>query len=324
MHCPNCGNKIEEGAKFCNNCGTALEIPTEKKPEDVRPAPVNNTGYVRYGEEPASSQQPIGVNPYEINSNANPADTQYQPNQTPYGTGAQQPYYQNVPAQPKKSNKGCLIAILVVIGLIVLSVTAITIAGVFAGKNIVDDFAENDFSINFDIDDFDNPSAKGEDYSKGEVENGVYINKWAGLMLVIPSDFEEKSASDYDSMESEDLDCGLYISNENYDSLSITFFKADEYDMDIYDYSDELASVIKNSIEENDENYTLEENEESSSFAGKSCLKRTLVETLSDYTIADTLYIFEIDGYYGCVWITGDSLDYNDDLAAKISAYAEG
>ena len=28
MYCPNCGNKVDDGARFCNRCGTQLPVPT--------------------------------------------------------------------------------------------------------------------------------------------------------------------------------------------------------------------------------------------------------------------------------------------------------
>jgi len=31
--CPNCGDEIKEGSKFCNECGTQLEINSQPKPE---------------------------------------------------------------------------------------------------------------------------------------------------------------------------------------------------------------------------------------------------------------------------------------------------
>ena len=37
MFCPNCGKEIEDGAKFCSECGAALnsEAETEREPEQT-------------------------------------------------------------------------------------------------------------------------------------------------------------------------------------------------------------------------------------------------------------------------------------------------
>lgn len=97
MFCKNCGNEIPEGAKFCVNCGTPVEVPSEPAPEAPstpvyeepaapvieKPAPV--------AEEPAPTyEEPTPV--YE-----EPTPVQAVPQQPVY----QQPVYQQpAPQQP--------------------------------------------------------------------------------------------------------------------------------------------------------------------------------------------------------------------------------
>lgn len=44
MYCKNCGNKFEDGAKFCTSCGASVEAPVEEAPvytiEDAMPDPL--------------------------------------------------------------------------------------------------------------------------------------------------------------------------------------------------------------------------------------------------------------------------------------------
>ena len=66
MNCPNCGSQLEEGARFCLNCGASV-------PETYKetPAPV-------YYDQPAQPAYQPNPAPYQ------PAQPAYQPNPTPY------------------------------------------------------------------------------------------------------------------------------------------------------------------------------------------------------------------------------------------------
>lgn len=39
MYCQNCGKQVVDGAKFCTNCGTAVNGTTESAPVSIRPNP---------------------------------------------------------------------------------------------------------------------------------------------------------------------------------------------------------------------------------------------------------------------------------------------
>ena len=38
MFCSNCGSKLNDGAKFCPECGNRLQSQTDKEPVKIQPA----------------------------------------------------------------------------------------------------------------------------------------------------------------------------------------------------------------------------------------------------------------------------------------------
>lgn len=100
MYCPNCGSELAEGAKFCGNCGKAVNsAPAEQKPVDMNEifgeyfSPAGNTG---------TTQNTRSTNP-------------------------------EAPAKPKKKKKkgAGLLGILVTV--VVVVVVRLLVSGVFMG-----------------------------------------------------------------------------------------------------------------------------------------------------------------------------------------------
>ena len=81
MFCPNCGNKISEGALFCASCGTKVEAPAA--PQQPAYEAVQQPAY-------EAVQQPV----YEA-----PQQPAYEAVQQPAYEAVQQPAYQ-IPQQP--------------------------------------------------------------------------------------------------------------------------------------------------------------------------------------------------------------------------------
>lgn len=52
--CFNCGNPIEEGSVFCDNCGARLDSPASVQPEQTRTQSYSDA----YNQPPQQSQQP--------------------------------------------------------------------------------------------------------------------------------------------------------------------------------------------------------------------------------------------------------------------------
>lgn len=56
MHCPQCGNYCEDGARFCNSCGAPLPTPQSQQSGYQQP------GYQQYGyQQPGYQQPPYGA-----------------------------------------------------------------------------------------------------------------------------------------------------------------------------------------------------------------------------------------------------------------------
>lgn len=106
MFCKNCGNEVENGAKFCNSCGAPQET-----------APV----YENTAQQNVPQYQ--GSVPYNPNGNIQP------------------------PVKAKKSNKGCIVAIIiavVVFALIIIGTVAIIAFGVANSDDTVVDSSYSD------------------------------------------------------------------------------------------------------------------------------------------------------------------------------------
>ncbi len=120
MFCKYCGNQIDDNAKFCNNCGASQDKPvasyepeTARQEANAQPAPQQNT---------TTPQQESTAQSVPFNANA--------------------PVNQQAVAKASKKSNGCIIAILIAVGLAVLLVIGLIILAVI-GFNISKDNIEN-------------------------------------------------------------------------------------------------------------------------------------------------------------------------------------
>lgn len=139
MQCRICQYELPQGVTLCPNCGTQDALPNQGiPPEYPTPPPAPYTPYptTDYGASapppPASSYPAYGApaNPYEVPQNqySAPATSYPMPQAGQYGAP---PVYAQAPQQPK-SNRGCVIAAVIVITLFVLIVGGIATAGYIA------------------------------------------------------------------------------------------------------------------------------------------------------------------------------------------------
>ena len=132
-YCTNCGAPNEEGTKFCTSCGNKLpEVAPQPAPQPVyAQQPVQQPQYQQPVQQPVYAQQPVQQPQYQ-QPQPQYQQPQYQQPQQGYPQGGypQQPqgYYQpgytGFSEAPKKSKKGLVIAIVIIL---LLGLTAIAL-----------------------------------------------------------------------------------------------------------------------------------------------------------------------------------------------------
>ncbi|GAB4286809.1 MAG: hypothetical protein Kow0067_11040 [Coriobacteriia bacterium] len=130
MNCPNCGKPFGPDQAFCGECGAALpEQPQAPEPgHEAQPAPA--------APEPVVPPQPTQPIPHATQPMPPAAQPPVPP---PYGQQpptyppayGQQPYVQP-PATPAKKGKGCLIA--AIIGVVVVVLLGLVVGGYFVWR----------------------------------------------------------------------------------------------------------------------------------------------------------------------------------------------
>lgn len=165
MFCSNCGKEASADAKFCNNCGAPLATPATPQPTP-EPAP-----------QPAA--EPVA-----------------QPTAPTQPTSPAQPVVQYTQPVAKKKNKGCLIAVFVVLGLIVLSFIVGIINSII--QKVEDNNTASDYSYNYDL--------ALEDEDKAPVENPEYTEVFTSRNIVdTPALFRTEETSAIVSVDDEGM-----------------------------------------------------------------------------------------------------------------------
>ncbi|MBQ8539269.1 MAG: zinc-ribbon domain-containing protein [Ruminococcus sp.] len=147
MFCHNCGHELENGAKFCNNCGTPQQTQNTSQPQSAI-------------YEPASTPvaQPQQETPSAVPYAQPPQSDAYQPQQTAPQYAGSVPYNANLnpqpPVKPKKTSTGCIVGI--IIGIVVFVIAIVTITGILGfvvAKDVMNDTV-SDFSSYSDFSDY--------------------------------------------------------------------------------------------------------------------------------------------------------------------------
>lgn len=134
MFCKNCGREIDNNAKFCNNCGAPQEVAPVAAPvyeNPVQPTPQPTVPTYEAPAQPTAAPAPQQTPPQYNNS------VPYNPN------GNLHP-----PVQTKKSSKGCIVAILIVVALFALIIVGSII---FAAVSFSSSSTSGDSSYSSDI-----------------------------------------------------------------------------------------------------------------------------------------------------------------------------
>lgn len=225
MRCPFCGSSLEHGAKYCNECGTAVDSECKGKNinyrsyTDTKPnASVNIPNPV-----PKPTVNPQRENPF-VDKNA-----QYR--KPPVSNLPSAAYSMSNVNTKKKSGCGTIAIIITVLIMISGVVSAIMSA--------VDE--TDDFDISFDNgyieqynDEFEKDSDLITDEMLGRVDGKYYLNDYVNFAFVLPEGFEDVT----DSLNWTDMK--MFASDD--DSIFVMYDLSDDVDEFLDNYT---ASVYE-------------------------------------------------------------------------------
>ena len=161
MFCNNCGKELENGAKFCANCGAPQQISnvTEPQPQaqESVTAPVSpvaeTQSVVPEYTQPVVTAAPMQETPSAVPQYTAPASANPNPNLQP-------------PVMAKKSSSGCIVGIVIaaILGVIIIAgIITLALIGFNASKDTVDDGTSITFSDSFSDNDTDTEVATEKD-----------------------------------------------------------------------------------------------------------------------------------------------------------------
>lgn len=135
MFCKYCGNQIDDNAKFCNNCGASQDKPVASYEPQTVSQEVNT--------QPAPQAQPPYTQP-AVEQNVPQQSAAPQQENTAHSVpfNANAPVNQQAAAKASKKSNGCIVAILIAVGLAVLLVIGLIILAV-VGFNVAKDEVSN-------------------------------------------------------------------------------------------------------------------------------------------------------------------------------------
>ena len=234
MRCPFCGSSLESNAKYCNDCGTAVDSVCSGKN-------INYRSYIDTRPQASDAPKTPTYRVRENNAAPKTAQTTSTEKKIPFGGNVQ-----NVPnvtpgqfgqfkgnnAKPAKKN-GCAIVFVIIFM-------------VFASWGVIGSLIENfDFSSTFSTEpeseynyeyDYDNNYSDlyvdddgfANDAIGGRTDGNYYLNDYVNFALAIPDGFNEQSAFGIDYALDIIPDC---------------FFENDDGDYILVGFSEEINSL---------------------------------------------------------------------------------
>lgn len=270
--------------KRCVNCGTVVDY-------NVRFCPnCGNTGFI------VDSNEQSGVSNYQaVNNN------KYQSNSQEW----QSPTTQNKKKKKTKSAAGVIVCLL---ACLLVSVTVRYATDDFFPLSGYSRVSNNQSgSSNFNV--------KTVEYTKGSFDGSTYINKWADIRLVVPSNYYELDGSSY---EDSYTDCGLFVTSDESNSVIIMYQKLPDatidekscldYLMDEIDSSDDLGAF-----------YT--SNDYTTTIVGGhkfTCAKVDLI--IDGINGVQNYLVRKVDGRMIVIVLTGSSQSIIDNLARMVES----
>ena len=301
MKCPFCGSSLESNAKYCNDCGTALDSPESHRAHNVYKG---NPPYV-----PQQRQTPIA----QRRVVQQPQEPQYrQQTNTPQSI-SNAPYNR----KPVKKKSGCGIVIFIIVILFFVFGMVNSIFG-DDWMNKVDDFF-NKLDSGEEITFFDSDNSFYMPY--GSVIGDSYENSFANLRFNYPPGFEESG----DSFDEREL-VGTY-SNEFEivkDNIFVQVILTKEYEDPVYclqRYGTEMITALY-------DNHSFDELEcddsfevKTVSFAGNEATSITFGYSVGGEKHIITMVSIPVDDCTLIVNVNSPSSDINDTVLGQFKEY---
>lgn len=252
MRCPFCKSHLDNNAKYCNECGTAVDSECSGK----------NINYRSYNDTRPNTNfdvpkvQPGRINPNKVRENPF-ADKNRQQQKPPVSvmpsttyamsnanTRAGNSYKRTSNVNAKKKN-GCGIIVLIII--ILFSIFSVIGAVLGEEENNNSDFNENNNGY-YNQDEYYNDEEDSIITAQmhGRFDGSYYLNDWVNFAFKVPDEFENISGSlsstDYDGVFKSDdgsiiTGYELYENTEDFLSRFMSLAIDDIKDLDIYDGS---------------------------------------------------------------------------------------
>lgn len=158
----------------------------------------------------------------------------------------------------------------------------------------------------------------GGNYTRGTLENGVYVNSWADIRFAVPDGFKQGDDEQYAQVEAEEnTECGLYLTNQDGSQTLFIGFQKLSARVSAENYMQKVAQNLKGNAQ-----ITVKEPDSFvfTNLGGHEFVKGVFRLTISGKTVYQSYFVREQDNCMIFVVSTSASVDKTDSLANLIRA----
>lgn len=153
------------------------------------------------------------------------------------------------------------------------------------------------------------------EYTKGEISDNAYTNKWLGIKLNFPEGFSNASVDKYDGLTNETTECGLCILDDNNNNIMCLLEKTDgSYSVDDY------ASLLENNFTGTNSGY-VKQGEDTLVSVGLEYKVIKYKLSLNGVSINQNVYITKKDKVFVTFMFTMSENIDSDDLMKSIQQF---
>lgn len=221
---------------------------------------------------------------------------------------------QEAKKKTKKQKRGLKIAIAVSV-LIIISAIGSALEDYYQEqKGLQDNFLQEEYDGSYD--DLSKP------FTYGEVNDGVYTNKWANLKLVIPDGFEVLSNDETSELYGSNLQKATGFSIVKGGSSFVFAIEDKAFSLRFTDSTDYLEYLLEDAYDELDGlDVDVSISEPKICFiAEREFVYSHILVSNIETGRCQSLYITEIDGRMAMALLTSDTADENEAMVSKLEA----